>query len=91
MLPHQGKAARVGVKRARAFPRRSDAFPIPRLLLKLVKLHHATARLLRRIRAAVDTYFIYRRKLGASRSTSLRFALKRLALSVPTVHLGASH
>jgi hypothetical protein len=58
---------------------------------RMVKPHHAAANLLRRIRAAVDTYFIYRRMLRASRSTSLRFALKRLALGAPAVHLLQSH
>jgi len=53
--------------------------------------YRAAANLLRRIRAAVDTYFIYRRMLRASRSTSLRFALKRLALSATAGHFGQSH
>src|SRR6516225_5288914 len=73
----------------RASPRRAGE---RRYTVKeFVKPHYATWSFLRRTRAAVDTYFIYRRTLRASRSTSLRFALKRLALSAPTVHLGQSH
>ena len=58
----------------------------PYTVKEFVKRHCTTGSLLRRIRAAVDTYFIYRRTLRASRSTSVRFALKRLALSAPKVH-----